>query len=255
MTVTEDSPAARDAGRAAVPAIFHVTHWKAGSQWIHKILRECAPDRVVLPQPGNSEFLRAPLRAGAIYPTLYVTTWQFDSVRLPTNWRRFVVVRDLRDTLVSAYFSFRAVHPVLDFRLPAVRAALRWLTPEAGMIYLIDEWLPICADIQESWLEAGERLIRYEDLLEHVSEILEQTLLNECRLPVSRERFREVVLENRFERLTNGRPRGQEDVTAHERKGIAGDWRNVFTERVKEVFKDRYGNLLVSTGYEQDLNW
>lgn len=23
------------------PTIFHITHWKAGSQWIHRILSEC----------------------------------------------------------------------------------------------------------------------------------------------------------------------------------------------------------------------
>lgn len=27
---------------APEPTVFHITHWKAGSQWIHKILREVA---------------------------------------------------------------------------------------------------------------------------------------------------------------------------------------------------------------------
>ena len=64
-----------------------------------------------------------------------------------------------------------------------------------------------------------------------------------------------MVLANRFERLTGGRKRGQEDLAAHERKGVAGDWRNYFSERVTLAFKARYGGLLVATGYEQDLNW
>ena len=42
---------------------------------------------------------------------------------------------------------------------------------------------------------------------------------------------------------------------AHARKGIAGDWRNYFSDRVKQSFKTRYGGLLVATGYEQDLSW
>jgi len=54
--------------------------------------------------------------------------------------------------------------------------------------------------------------------------------------------------------LTGRRP-GQEDIHAHQRKGIAGDWRNHFTTRVKEVFKQRYGHVLIATGYEPDLNW
>jgi lipopolysaccharide transport system ATP-binding protein len=80
-------------------------------------------------------------------------------------------------------------------------------------------------------------------------------LQDECRLPVSRARFREIVLANRFGRLTGGRSWGNEDVSAHERKGIAGDWRNYFTGPVKQAFKARYGGLLVATGYERDLNW
>ena len=85
-------------------------------------------------------------------------------------------------------------------------------------------------------------------------EILEHVLLEGCQWPVSPERFREVVLASRFERLTHGLPRGQECITAHERKGIAGDWHNYFNVRVKQAFKARYGGLLVATGYETGLN-
>lgn len=237
------------------PTIFHITHWKAGSQWIYKILRDCAPEHIVPPQLGESQFLHWPLLEGRVYPTVYVTKQQFDSVRLPANWRRFVVIRDLRDTLVSAYFSIKVSHPILESRMAYWRGILHSLSLEEGLIYLMDEWLPYCARIQLSWLEAGERLIRYEDLLEHDLDILEQVLINECQLAVPPEKLRAAILANRFEQLTKGRPRAQEDVTAHERKGIAGDWRNYFTERVKRAFKARYGGLLIATGYEMDLNW
>jgi lipopolysaccharide transport system ATP-binding protein len=63
------------------------------------------------------------------------------------------------------------------------------------------------------------------------------------------------VLANRFERRAAGRERGSEDARAHLRKGVAGDWREHFTDRVKDAFKARYGGLLVATGYEQDLDW
>ena len=166
-----------------------------------------------------------------------------------------MVIRDLRDTLVSAYFSIKLSHPIVDPRLAHGRSVLQALSPEEGMIYLMDEWLINSARIQISWLEAGEPLIRYEDLLEHDLDILERVLLDECQLPVSRERLREVILSSRFDRLTKRRKRGHEDVMAHARKGIAGDWRNYFSDRVKQSFKTRYGGLLVATGYEQDLSW
>jgi hypothetical protein len=85
----------------ALPAIFHVTHWKAGSQWRNKILNRCVGDRVVFAEDDTAQFLHRPLLAGHVYTTCYVTRHEFYSVRLPEPWRRFVVIRDLRDTLVS----------------------------------------------------------------------------------------------------------------------------------------------------------
>jgi hypothetical protein len=244
-----------DSNAQTVPAIFHVTHWKAGSQWIFKILRECVPELIVTPQANNTQFLMQPLQAGKVYPTVYVTKQEFDAGQLPPKWRRFVIIRDLRDTLVSAYFSLKISHKVISTWIADFRSILQSLSMDDGMMYVLDEWLPFCARIQASWLEAGERLIRYEDLLDRDLEILEPILLDECQLPVARERFKEVVLANRFERVTGGRKRGQEDITAYTRKGITGDWDNYFTERVKQAFKARYGDLLVATGYEKDSNW
>ena len=44
-------------------------------------------------------------------------------------------------------------------------------------------------------------------------------------------------------------------MTAHQRKAVAGDWRNHFTPAVKEAFKERAGHILVAAGYESDLDW
>ena len=44
-------------------------------------------------------------------------------------------------------------------------------------------------------------------------------------------------------------------VQSHFRKGVAGDWKNYFDDKVKSVFKDAYGHILVATGYESDMDW
>ena len=236
-----------------MPTVLHVTHWKAGSQWIHKILRECVPDRIVAPEVGNKQFLESPIYPGGVYPTLYVTKREFDRVVKGRDWRRFVVIRDLRDTLVSAYFSIKLSHPVLEGTpIAHNRSRLRECSLDEGLVYLVDEWLPDCARIQTSWLEAGEPVIRYEELLYNDLEILERVLLVECSLPISPERLREIVLDNSFEKLTGGRQRGQEDIAAHERKGIAGDWRTYFSRAVKQAFKERFGDLIICLLYTSD---
>jgi lipopolysaccharide transport system ATP-binding protein len=242
--------------RNDVPAVFHITHWKAGSQWIYKILHQCVRERIVHPKlPNNTQFLGAPVAPGTVYPTLYIEKPDFDRVAKPLAWKKFIVIRDLRDTLISGYFSLKISHPIISDWIESFRAELQSLDTEAGILRVMDEWLPDSARIQQSWITAGEEILRYEDLLHDDFEILTRVVIDDCRLPVTRERLGEIVAANRFEVLTAGRRRGEEDLGAHERKGMPGDWRNHFTPRITEVFKRRYADLLVATGYERGTHW
>jgi lipopolysaccharide transport system ATP-binding protein len=238
------------------PTVLHVTHPKSGSQWVRNILTQCAPERTVTPEYGLGHFFRGPIQTGKIYPTVYVTRQEFMRVPLPPGARRFVVIRDLRDTLVSWYFSVKVSHADDVPVIAEFRARLRGLSVEDGLLWAIHESPDIAhiAAIQRSWWESGEPLVRYEDLLEHDDEILARVLLDECGLPLPRARLQAIIRRCRFEALT-GRARGQEDVYSHERKGIAGDWRNHFTDRVRSAFKARFGKLLIATGYTSDGRW
>ena len=80
-------------------------------------------------------------------------------------------------------------------------------------------------------------------------------LTQRCPLGVPAEQVRQAVVACRFENLTQGRSRGQEDVASHERKGVAGDWRNHFTDLITREFKSRFGSILIATGYEKDFRW
>ena len=240
----------------ASPTVFHVTHYKAGSQWVQAILRGCAEENLVRAKPGVRQFLEEPIQPGRIYSSVYVTREQFESVAVPQDSRRFVVIRDLRDTVVSGYFSLKVSHRAFAAdNVSDLRADLQRKSVENGLIQTIDEWLGVNARIQQSWIEGGEPVIRYEDLLENDVEILERLLIDEFGYPIPRPRLRRAVETRRFERMSKGRPRGEEDVSQHLRKGVSGDWRNYFTEPVKEAFKERCGELLVSAGYERDMDW
>ena len=110
-------------------------------------------------------------------------------------------------------------------------------------------------------IEAGPSLfgdnyleVRYEDLLENPHQ--KMTELAQFLGVETREDFiEEAVSSASFETLSRGRKRGQEDATSFFRKGMAGDWRNIFTERDKEIYKEAAGDLLIRLGYEKDLDW
>ena len=270
--------------------VFHITHWKAGSQWVAEVLKLSAPQRFVpwrITNPsamrghGAPSFYMEPARRGKIYGTVYLSRDKFQRVlaghfwrsrdwnffspfMLLGNWwtygvlkspyRSFVVIRDLRDTLISFYFSLRKSHLLMVDYMASIRQRLETSSEEDGLIYLLNDVLPASARIQSSWIGIPEvLLLRYEDILGNEYTFFER-LVDYCQIKVSRKQLRTVVERSIFETST-GRQRGEEDVNAHLRKGIAGDWRNYFTESVKTQFKKQYGKLLIDTGYEKDLNW
>lgn len=231
--------------------IFHITHWKAGSQWLHKILLELFPEKIVSPQVGEKQFLEKPLLQGFVYPTVYVTREQFFSVNLPPRYKKIIVIRDLRDTLVSGYFSIRYSHALVDDALSIWRRKLDSMSLEDGLLLLMNEWLPSSAKIQASWLSAHEDVVLYEDLLSKDVEILVNFFVNKCGLSLSPSRLKAVIEKYRFRRVTNGRSPGKENIFSHERKGIAGDWKNYFSPLVSKRFNQLYGKLLAQAGYEE----
>ena len=235
--------------------LFHVTHYKAGSQWVLRILKRCVGKRVLQVSADRHELLADPIDPRRVYSACYLTKDEFDRIELPPDSRHFLVIRDLRDTLVSGYFSLKVSHP--PFRLDAVSAMrdrLRGMGVSDGLMHTLEDWVPANAAIQRSWIEAGEPLIRYEDLLADEG-ILERVLLEQCELGISPRRLRRAIKRESFERLSGGRSRGEEDVSDHYREGIAGDWRNYFDAPLKDAFKERYGDLLIEAGYERDNDW
>jgi hypothetical protein len=98
--------------------------------------------------------------------------------------------------------------------------------------------------------------VRYEDLLERPEEEAGR-LFEFLGADASKEIVSRCVESARFEKMS-GRERGQENYSLNfgkHRKGIAGDWKNVFTERDKAIFKEEAGGLLIKLGYERDSNW
>jgi hypothetical protein len=233
---------------------FHITHYKAGSQWIYQILNRCIRHRVVAPQLGAAHVLQSTVRAGRIYPTVYLTKGEFDTVDKPHDYASFVILRDLRDTTVSGYFSLKHSHNELP-GIHACRQELLGKNLDEGLIWMIENWTGLNARISESWAESGEPWIRYEDLLADDITLLENALLVRCRLPIKQSKLRRAILACRFERLSGGRRPGQEDIFSHMRNGMANDWRRYFSPKVKAAFKERYGQTLIACGYEKNNDW
>ena len=92
--------------------------------------------------------------------------------------------------------------------------------------------------------------LRYEDLLLRPEEIM-QPVFDLLGADSDKDLVRHCVQKHSFESAA-GRPQGSEDRESFFRKGVAGDWRNLFTERDREVYGQIAGQTLVEKGYPLD---
>lgn len=204
------------------------------------------------------------------------------------------VIRDPRDIVVSAYFSHRNSHPTDNVpHMAQHRAALREVSQEDGLLlemeYSSHELLELAEwdyandhilelkmeDLTASPYETFISIFRHFELLADQDPTLgaEQFRVSVARLANRRlSRYRWIrrlrrplgvtgemllgaVYAHRFETKTRGRAKGSEDVTSHYRKGVAGDWASYFTPQHAEVFLQKFGDLLITLGYEEDHSW
>lgn len=89
--------------------------------------------------------------------------------------------------------------------------------------------------------------VRYEDLIERPEQEAAR-LLAFLGASTDKETVRQCVGSTSFEKLSEGRKRGEEGASFY-RKGVAGDWKNVFTKENQRLFEEEAGELLQRLGY------
>lgn len=236
------------------PTVFHITHWKAGSQWVWAVLKAAQPDRIVPGKDSPSWFFKDPIVPGGIYTPVYATYEQFlQVVPKGQNQRSFALMRDPRDAAVSWYFSLRYSHPVGYDTVSESRQKLQQLEKEEGLAMVIRQQVRDVINMQRSWIDAGLKIFRYEDLLADQHGVFSQIFAH-CELAIPRAKQRKIINRFSFRRRTWWRF-GRENVRSHFRKGVAGDWKNHFTDELKKLFKTEYGEALARAGYEKDDRW
>ena len=192
------------------------------------------------------------------------------------EFRGFHMIRDPRDVVVSNYFSHLHSHPekvgdqILEGMLQ-MRKRLRDMPKDDGMMFEIEKSGRIFGHMS-GWNYGDQRVLelKMEDVIRSPEDVLPRAFRfiglvadegpgDEQRpeaLPcVSTDQFLDMLLGHRFAVKSGGREPGEEDVHSHYRKGVAGDWKNHFTEKHKDYFKRTYPGLVVQLGYEEDDNW
>jgi len=185
-----------------------------------------------------------------------VTPKAWQAASLPFH-RGFHVVRDPRDVVVSAYFSHKHSHRLGPWLTQEYRDRLVMLSEEEGILIEMER----CShqfQAMGGWDYANQAVLelRMEDM---TSDPLREFgrafaflgVLDSLTLPS----LTAILERHSFRAKTGGRDPGEEDVRSHYRKGVHGDWANHFTPGLVQQFKDRYNDLLLKLGYEQQADW
>ena len=155
------------------------------------------------------------------------------------------IIRDGRDAAVSA------AHHARNFGRARGTKRDDGLFEEAQIRKLAADWnARVGRTVEDGPRLFGDRYVevRYEDLLAR-PEVEMARLLNFLGAAPDEKSVGRCVAAASFERLSRGRTRGEEDPSSFFRKGVAGDWRDAFTERDRRVFEEEAGALLARLGY------
>ena len=178
-----------------------------------------------------------------------------------------VVFRDGRDVMVSAYHHFMLGNNVAKpFGVIRNRRACPfddYSDVQANLPrfieYMFTTWAQrrrhfSWAEFVDSWLPRVNDYVTYEALLSNAAGELERTINRLTGTNPDPMALEETVKRFSFKAQT-GREAGQEAEKSFARKGVAGDWKNVFSPEACRVFDRFAGSQLIALGYEESNGW
>ena len=235
--------------------IYHCCTQKSASQWFKAIFSDLSFYKYtgleVIPfvQPyyrlKEVKFDEA-FPKKTIITHLYVDYCTYKKIPKPENYKTFFVLRDPRDLVISWYFSVLYSHQE-NVMVSEIKKELKKMNLTEGLKYSIEKLEEIgLFKVQKSWKEANlssqeTMLFYYEDLANDNFDFLTQ-LFQYLDIQMPKDQVFKLYQKNKFEKYTGGRKQGVEDINAHYRKGVSGDWKNYFdsflTTHFREVTKD-----------------
>ena len=241
------------------PLIFIVGLPRSGTTWLTEMFTSVQGYRYLSPWHATltDHDLREKTLQGFAHQLvvlrLHLPRSEGNARILEASRQRYVVTyRDLRDVVVSWYHYVSKVDPQ-----HFLHSQLRSLSLEEGIDYYIEHIL----DYEVRWIRDWRNHRHPELSTETRYETLRGGTLGEFGrlagffgLDLTDAEIARIVDENSFQKRTQRRP-GTEDRGAHARKGVVGDWRNVFLPRHVDAFKRSAGDLLIELGYEKDGRW
>lgn len=249
------------------PVIFIAGFAKSGSTWIANMLAEL--DGFERYEPGRWQTRASSAWDDRITSDLYEGCFDEFRHRLAVikghthgternmdilnryGYKVLLSVRDPRDTIISAYHYIRN-HPdhwdYIHASQMSLSAYISYKLKSGDYEQQLVNWL-------RGWKQSARAdmmmILRYEDALSAPCTLLKAVFSHLC-IDVSDEKIEQIVSRHEFASLT-GRARGVENTNDFCRKGVTGEWKQVFSHSQKTAFSYMAKDVIEWLGYEPTL--
>lgn len=209
---------------------------KSGNVWITSLLASC----LELPVTSSKAGLRVThthqaLRAGDLFNRRLL--------------RGAVLIRDLRDIIVSLYHFSKTPHFKQFLGPHFVFDSATQMYSQFFLPYYVNR-LQILEALPDAYVHYGWPVIRYEDMWDDPRAEL-QRLFSAWDIAVPQERIEQAIEDNAIDAMRQGRGKTTEEVqTTHFRRGGHGGYRGELPAHVVADIERRFGDYLRRWGYE-----
>lgn len=226
---------------------------RSGGNWIRDMLGDC----LQIPVPRFSKF---PITFSALAHSHFPTPI--------TKTTAVYILRDGRDVFVSHYWKSvngvisnnSAIKKSILSKHPCLKSVINKSDVNHTQLMSIfyDEWKirPMGSKLNwgdhvNRWLNCDAPslvIIKYEDMRINPHQSLFESIKKLTNKDIDSDTIEFVIQRNSFKSKT-GRLNGEVDNKSNRRRGIVGDWKNVFTEELLKKFHSDFSEALALGGY------
>jgi hypothetical protein len=110
-------------------------------------------------------------------------------------------------------------------------------------------------DLVTDWLDNRNcHLVKFEDLISNPAKVL-SACVNFLGFDRPHDTILQITRKINFSTLSGGRKPGQLDPKSHYRKGVPGEWRDIFSPSDIWILKEKYSELFARCGYDVERGY
>ena len=240
--------------RPPVRNVYHCCIQKTGSQWIKRVFDDYTIRSITglstHPQfPYENGYFKKSFPPYTFVPGLYLSYRLYDKIKKEGEYRTFYVVRDPRDIVVSWYYSTKYTHPPIG-DIPNYRKYLNKVGIESGIEFSIRHLHLKISGMHDWWHHRDDSkllVVRFEDLASNPVEQFNR-IFRHCGYEIDQDQLRSVLSRYTKEKMRKRDLERRNGGRSHYRKDKK-DWRELFTDRHRSLFKSLNGRLVENLGY------